>query len=263
MPFTPAHLAAVLPLRGRLGLPFAALAAGSLAPDLAYFLPMGGMIQRRITHSMLSVPTWDLVFGLALWIAWRALAPIVNDLAPQAVRERWRTPVGPEPLWWKVALAVMIGAATHVLWDSFTHPGYWATTVGPLAAGYPSPIGTLTGYKYLQYSSGVLGLAAVLWFGWKRPLLAGGPRRQPLVAAIAPVFVLAGASIAVITRLATQDPASRQELVVSAVTASISGGALSVLVLCVIHSLADNTRTLASSADQPEPPGGTEPGSWH
>lgn len=92
MPFTPAHVAAVLPLRGRWGLPFAALAAGSMSPDLPYFLPF--TLTRAATHSI-----------------------------------------------WSVPLAVMIGAATHVAWDSFTHTGYPGSSFATLAATYPSSAG--------------------------------------------------------------------------------------------------------------------------
>ena len=58
MPFTPSHVAAILPLAGRRdrGLPLAALAAGSMSPDLPYFQPVADwrlisppIIFRRIT----------------------------------------------------------------------------------------------------------------------------------------------------------------------------------------------------------------------
>ncbi len=243
MPFTPAHVAAVLPLRGRFHLPFAALVAGSMSPDLTYFLPFGASISRRLTHSALSIVTWDLVFGLALWLVWRGLAPILHDVAPTPIRERWRLPTGPMPQWWAVALAVMIGAATHVVWDSFTHAGYWGSSLAPLAATYPSPRGPMAGYRYLQYASGAIGFAIVLWVGFRQRRTHHSPRRQPVTAAVAPALVFTGALLAVALKVTTmQDPMDRRALVFTTVTSSISGAAVGLIAVCIVHAVIDRTK---------------------
>ncbi|GAA0250852.1 hypothetical protein GCM10010492_58880 [Saccharothrix mutabilis subsp. mutabilis] len=62
MPFTFAHPAAVLPLRRRLWSP--GPVTGSVAPDLAYHLPVPGGAD--LTHSVLGVVGVDLLLGLAL-----------------------------------------------------------------------------------------------------------------------------------------------------------------------------------------------------
>ncbi len=243
MPFTPSHVAAVLPLRGRLGLPFAALAAGSMSPDLPYFLPFGASIPRHVTHSALSVITWDLVFGLAMWVTWRTLAPVLHDVAPAPIRNRWRLPTAPAPQWWAVALAVMIGAATHVVWDSFTHAGYWGSSLAPLAAIYPSPRGPMFGFRYLQYVSGAIGLAIVLWFGYRQPSVKPNPRRQTNTAAIAPAIMFAAALLGVAVKVtAMHDPTDRRALVFATVTSSISGAAVGLIVVCIVHALVDHTK---------------------
>ena len=59
MPFTPSHAAAVLPFL-RTPLPASALVAGSVAPDLPYYLP--GDLSWE-THSALAVVTTDLLLG--------------------------------------------------------------------------------------------------------------------------------------------------------------------------------------------------------
>ena len=120
MPFTPSHVAAVLPLRGRAGLPFAALAAGSMSPDLLYYLPGFGWSPAIPTHSLLGVVTWDLAFGLLIWMAWCWAAGPLRDMSPDVLRSRWREPGSGFPGWRLAPIAVAIGSLTHVVWDSFT-----------------------------------------------------------------------------------------------------------------------------------------------
>lgn len=247
MPFTPAHVAAVLPLRGRVHLPFAALAAGAMSPDLPYFLTGGGSIPRFVTHGAWSIVTWDLVLGLAMWAAWRGIAPALHDLAPTPVRRRWQPPQGPHPAWWAVALAIIVGSATHVLWDALTHPGAVSGSIGALTATYPSPRGPMAGYRYLQYISGVAGLAVVLWAGFRLPTSPPGPRTHPGLAALAPAVLFGGALLAVGLRVATMhDPTDRRALVFAAVTASISGAGLALILLCALHGATgqDRRRTI-------------------
>lgn len=244
MPFTPAHVAAVIPFRGRRGLPFAALAAGSMAPDLAYFLPLGALIDRELTHSAISIPTWDLVFGLAMFASWRGVAPLLHDMSPGFIRSRWLLPTGPQPRWWQVGLAVLLGSVTHFVWDSLTHAGSWATTSGLLKATYTGPLGSWPGYMYAQYVSGVLGLLVVLWFGFRMPRVHPGPRSQPGLAIAAPVVALAAVALTVTVKVSRREYAysfsGLQELVVVIAASSITGMMLAALLLCLAHSLMDS-----------------------
>lgn len=235
MPFTPAHVAAVLPLRGRAGLPLAALAAGSMSPDLPYFLPFS--LPRSVTHSVGGIPTWDLAFGLAMWLVWRWTMPALHDVAPAPIRQRWQP--SPTPgTWWSIPLAVLIGAATHLVWDSFTHPGDFSRRIPWLAATYPSPLGPLAGHSYLQYASGVLGIAALFWVGLRQSILTSAPRQQPRTAAITPALALAGAFLGVAVRLALRGmPDDRHLLAYVSVTSAISGAGLALAGVCVFHAL--------------------------
>ncbi|MCA0295887.1 MAG: DUF4184 family protein [Actinobacteria bacterium] len=199
MPFTPAHVAAVLPLRrwGRVTLPFAALAAGSVSPDLPYYLPGLGLLNRW-THTAVGIVTVDVLLGLALWAVWRSAATALRDLSPVAVRERWHPPGWGASAWWAVLVAVAIGAATHVVWDDFTHAGRFASThLGFLAATYPSPLGPLPGYRYAQYLSGAIGLTIVIIAAVRHPRTPATPVPDPrparVVAALCVAAGLAGA----------------------------------------------------------------------
>lgn len=250
MPFTPAHVAAVLPLRGRAHLPFAALAIGSMSPDLPYFLPTSAFVPRAVTHSVTGIITWDLLLGLALWLVWQWTTPILYDVAPRPVRSRWQPSTDVDHAWWAVVLALVIGSATHVLWDSLTHAGHFATTVGPLAETYPGPRGSMAGYRYMQYASGAVGLGIVALAGFRQPSSPPAARQQPGTAALAPALVFAGALVAVALRVTTMhDPSDRRALVFATVTSSISGAGIALIVVCLLHAGVD--RHFRKNSPQP------------
>lgn len=166
MPFTPAHVAAVLPLVGRTPyLPSAALVAGAMTPDYPWFLTGGRTA--GLSHSAVGVLTVDLAVGVLAVLAWRRLAhEPVRDLLPPVLGHRLpeAAPTPARDVPW-VALGVLVGAATHVVWDSFTHSGRWGVDLVPwLAATH----GALPGYKWAQYLGGALGLLAVTGWGLRR-----------------------------------------------------------------------------------------------
>ncbi len=56
---------------------------------------------------------------------------------------------------------MVLGAITHLVWDSFTHAGRWGVEVVPWL--HTEHLG-LPGYKWAQFASGLLGLAVlVIW----------------------------------------------------------------------------------------------------
>lgn len=188
MPFTASHAAAVLPLlrltRGRVALVPAALVIGSMAPDLPYYAPQpfpGGL-----THTWLrGVLGVDVLLGFVVFAVFQALvAPALVLLAPRAVRVRLPVDAGaglrrflrPGPLLMTL-LSLVIGAASHVAWDAFTHAGRWgALHVGWLADRH----GPFLGWQWGQLGSSVAGLAALagwLLVWWRRTAPAPGERR--------------------------------------------------------------------------------------
>jgi hypothetical protein len=121
MPFTPTHVLAITPIaavsRGRL--PFSALAIGSMIPDLPLFvaLPPG----YATTHSLPGLFTVCLPLGMLSFVAFLAVTkrPVIA-LLPAAVRCRCAAVARPSPgpsvrAAVRVALAVTIGAATHIV----------------------------------------------------------------------------------------------------------------------------------------------------
>jgi hypothetical protein len=170
VPFTGSHPAAILPFLST-PLPASALVIGSMTPDLPYYLPLPFPWR---THSAPALFTADLVLGVLVWALWHGLlAEPALRASPSALRARLtRVPLGlrrrlvPRAIG-LTAAAVVLGAATHVLWDEFTHPRRWGTAHIPALA---ETWGLLPGYRWLQYASGLVGGAVLLvWFaGWWR-----------------------------------------------------------------------------------------------
>jgi membrane-bound metal-dependent hydrolase YbcI (DUF457 family) len=166
MPFTPAHVAAVLPVLGRRRPRWAvpsALVIGSMVPDVLYFVPISS--HREFSHSLTGVLTLDLALGLLLVGLWRIVAtPVVRDLVPLRVRARIPVPQRLTPHEWRWAgPGVVIGSLTHVFWDAFTHSDGWAVRH---LHGLTDPfMGGLPAFKVAQYGSGVVGVVLVLGYG--------------------------------------------------------------------------------------------------
>lgn len=191
MPFTPSHAVVALPFL-RTPLVPAAIAVGSMTPDLPLFV-RGTPLTYGVTHSFAWLPL-TIVIALALLLVWRtALRPALRELSPRwlaarlpgewdasaargvseiftarssgAIRGgagRTRATVGALAL---LAASLAIGVASHIAWDLFTHEGRWGTEIFPALNEYWGP---LTGFKWLQHGSSLLGLAilgvwAMLW----------------------------------------------------------------------------------------------------
>ncbi len=165
MPFTISHVVAILPLTtgrpGRFLVP-GALAIGSMVPDLPYFVPPH--LGASSSHSALGPVTTDLILGVLVYALWHFLLVLpLTDLAPRWLRARLPKRRGMTAgRWLAVAASVVIGSATHVLWDSLTHANRWGTRhVGWLNAY----AGDLPLFKWFQYGSGVVGLVILtFWF---------------------------------------------------------------------------------------------------
>ncbi|MFH9263496.1 DUF4184 family protein [Streptomyces sp. NPDC017546] len=178
MPFTLSHAAAVLPVIRRNGtarwpLFPSALVAGSFAPDITYFADTvvpGAMEFGSFTHTFLGVVTVNVVIAAALVAVWVLLREPLAALLPVRVRgrvhvfvrgQRWtRASFGPSAWLW-FALSGALGAATHVVWDAFTHHSRWGTELVPVLSRV---VGGFPVYQFVQYGSSALALVVIGWF---------------------------------------------------------------------------------------------------
>ncbi len=178
MPFTLAHPAAALPLfrpLHRFGV-LSALVIGSMTPDFPYFLT--GDLTRRESHSFAGLFYFCLPYGLIAYLLFHFVLkhPLIA-LLPGAAQARvlgvcpvlWRLP---KASWAAVLVSLLAGAATHVIWDSFTHPGETIVqTLLPLRTYLFSLQGArFYVFNVLQHMSTVVGFALLAWWGtrWLR-----------------------------------------------------------------------------------------------
>lgn len=176
MPFTISHAAASLPIR-RIArrLPLDALVVGTMAPDFEYVLRLS--IQGKFGHTPVGLVLFCLPVSLVVVLVWRALVvPALLDLAPPGLATRLRGGLAPGPglraLTHDVP-AVLLGAASHVLWDGFTHEtGWFVQRIPELTSLIP---GTYTAwYVVLQHGSTLLG--GIVLLAWVAAWLHRQPR---------------------------------------------------------------------------------------
>ncbi len=187
MPFTLAHPAAVLPLRHWCPRPlsFPALVAGSLSPDAGYCL--GHSDLDVFSHSFAGSVVFCLPVGvllLAVFHVFRSYAvrdlparakENVRDLSmfaptvafsPVIVRPRWKLLSGAASAA-VVVLSILVGAWTHIMWDSFTNNEGW---VGARVPALQTPLLLLAGHQVrichlLWYACSFAGVAW-LWLAY-------------------------------------------------------------------------------------------------
>lgn len=125
MPFTLSHPAAAAPF-SRFGLVLSALVVGSMSPDFIYFFHMAP--RGHWTHTIPGVLLFCLPGSLlVLCIYHRLLMEPIAALLPSPLQDAFMK--GQPFRFWpaqRLALlcaSVLIGALTHLIWDSFTHEG--------------------------------------------------------------------------------------------------------------------------------------------
>ena len=184
MPFTVSHAAAVLPLQrfGKYSLPLSALMVGSMAPDFGYVFSYEA--SRALTHSFAGIFSFSLPVGLIVWLFYVA---VLEKATITLLSDRWHTRFAHTdaitlPLVCRAALAIVLGAATHLLWDSFTHRGTFATDAIPWLLGPTPGFAWLPVYHLLHGLSSIVGLVILGY--WMRRL-----HRQPARSLVRPYQV--------------------------------------------------------------------------
>lgn len=155
MPFPLAHPAAVLPLRRfcprYLSLP--ALVLGSVCPDAGYFF--GGLDAGNCSHSWVGSVEFSLPLGIIiLLVVYGALLPALERVPDSFARMlacAALKPLGPPFI---VVLSLLVGAWTHLLWDSFTHTSGWFVQKWPILN---APL-VLLGSRHIR-------VCHLLWYG--------------------------------------------------------------------------------------------------
>lgn len=162
MPLTIAHPAIVIPIRHRLV--FSALVIGSMAPDFSKIFSLSRGV--TLGHSVSGAFWFCAPVGLIFFILFQHLLKKPLFLLLPANHQKRLVPwLNPFPLrtaaqWGLVIVSLIIGAFTHLFWDSFTHERGWAVETFPFLQ---SNLFTFHRRSYqihecLQYASTVAGL---------------------------------------------------------------------------------------------------------
>jgi len=171
MPFTFAHPAVVLPLLKKKYFSATALIAGSIAPDFEYFLKMETGSEH--SHTLAGMVYFDLpVCFLLAFVFHQVIRKGLIENLPGFVQSRVQSLRCFNFLdnvkchYWVFIYSALLGSATHLLWDSFTHGRGFMVKQFPVFASMRFPFG---GVQYplwyaLQNISSVVGLSIILIF---------------------------------------------------------------------------------------------------
>jgi Domain of unknown function (DUF4184) len=193
MPFTFSHAAAAWPFR-KTPLEMPALVIGCFAPDFPYFMfikPYG-----LLGHTLIGAFIFDLPVSLVtLWLFYAFVKQPLSMLLPKGIRRRLKPRNSNLPFWSParlvlIVVSILIGTATHILWDSFTHTFYWPYrhwSFLSVLVHIPAA-GNMQMYKVLQYASTLFGLlfVAVWIWSWYR---ATKPIESPLAKPYTPAQI--------------------------------------------------------------------------
>jgi hypothetical protein len=165
MPFTFSHPAIILPLTKYSGrqLSLTSLIIGSMTPDFEYFFRM--KILSNFSHTIGGLFYFDLPVGIFFAFVFHNIIrnPLYENL-PKTFRTRlenfkhfdWNKYFKQHYV--VVIISTLLGAITHLFWDSFTHIHGYSVQTFPLLqdtfklAGHEIPI-----YKIIQHLSTLLG----------------------------------------------------------------------------------------------------------
>ena len=175
MPWTFAHPAVVIPLRRFCPAQFnlAGLVIGALTPDFGFYVGLFSLATHA--HTLLGSFLVCLPTGLVLLACFYLVRRPIWHLLPQPHRALLEplasgpVPVRPGALV-RAALSIVIGAWSHIVWDSFTHRFGWVVVEYPVLQEPVIALGSaahLPLYSVLQHLSTLIGvmvlIAAYFW----------------------------------------------------------------------------------------------------
>ena len=170
MPFTFSHPAIVLPLNrlSKRWISITALVIGSITPDFEYFIRM--KVLSIYSHTLGGLFWFDLPLALILLIIYnRFIKDKLIDHLPGYFNKRLSVYKNEMPKYFGtnfivIILCLLIGGASHIFWDSFTHPtGYFVKHSHLLSCKiiikhFPIPF-----YSILQQLSSIIGALIIIY----------------------------------------------------------------------------------------------------
>jgi len=179
MPFTFSHPAIVLPLTylSNKWISLTGLVIGSLTPDFEYFLRM--RIKSNYSHTIDGLFWFDLPLGILLAFIFHNvvrdslienLPSILNSRFSVFKRFGWNGHF--KRKWLVVTISILIGAVSHIFWDSFTHDHGFFFQNFPASQKSVDFLGRqISILKILQHSSTLLGGLVIVYAVYRLPTI--------------------------------------------------------------------------------------------
>lgn len=186
MPVTFAHPLAVIPLkRIFVKLSYPALICGSCGPDIELFVPFLN-IPREWSHTAWGLFATSIPLAILLYLLFEQLfREIAEESLPWQISiPRQNSSAG------VVLFSILLGAFTHVFWDSFTHENTFITGTFSL---FNITLFSVAGHgvivsKVLQYFSSIVGTALVMLYTLNSYRAAIRPGTEPEWYRLNPLF---------------------------------------------------------------------------
>lgn len=248
MPFTLSHPAAVIPIR-KFGV-LSALAIGSMMPDTLYFMPFA---ERHdwYGHTPAGILFYCLPAGFAfLWLFHAFLKRPLISLFP-ATQQRKLNAVSPRFTYLParrfalLAFSLLLGTASHVTWDAFTHSTQAGAQMFPVlrrVIGIPGHRPIIMA-DLLQLVSSVIGLAIIFFYylRWQRTAEESDVKiHLPAWARVLLVIFFAMGAVAPVVRWSLLNPAIwnfKRVLLGYAAVAGIKVMCAEIFVFCLVWHL--------------------------
>lgn len=186
-----------------------ALVTGCFAPDLPYLLSLSP--RTVYGHTVEGMFLLDLPLALlTLWLFHAFLKVPMLVFLPDCFRRRLTTSVSSFSFWpparfLLIIISILVGTATHLVWDAFTHNRTWIyQNWGFLRKSIELPMtGQMQMCKFLEYGSSVIGLAVVavwIWHWYRTTRPSASPvahrfnevQRRTFVAGLPALAILGG-----------------------------------------------------------------------
>jgi hypothetical protein len=173
MPFTSAHIAAIIPFKKLCPkyLSITALAIGSMVPDFEYFIRM--TLYGHYGHTIKGIFIFDIPMGIALYLIFHGIIrkTLIQHLPPfafirlgSAQNFNWKGYVSKQSP--TILLSLFVGVLTHFIWDGFTHDKEYFVANYLTILNTVITIGgtTMPLHFFLQLFSTLLGTLLCIWY---------------------------------------------------------------------------------------------------
>jgi hypothetical protein len=186
MPFTVSHAALILPFTylPKRYYSLTGLVAGCMAPDFEYFIRMD--TNSEFSHTIAGICWFNLPISILMALIFHQLVKhsLIHNL-PKPLFKRFSQFLDFHWVdhfkmnWAMISISVMIGAATHIFWDSFTHHhGYFVRQIPSLndyiiLFGFQFPV-----FNLLQHVSTLVGGTFLLGAVYLMPTILTMPQTK-------------------------------------------------------------------------------------